>query len=334
MDPQFMHRCFVLASLGRGKVGNGALVGSVLVRDGTIIAEGHHEAFGKAHAERMLLEKFSGDILPTDTLYVNLEPCCHTGKTPPCTDIILERGVKRVVFGMLDPDTRVAGNGIELLRKNGVEVLGPCERALCEKMNRGFITVRTKNRPWITLKSARRSDGKIANDDGSPLKITSGEQDEWSHTFLRSQLDAIVIGIGTALADNPSLTPRFASDKPSILNTKIDQYQPYRVVFDAQLRMPAESKLLTDEWKEKTILICSSGIDEEKKHIFQSRGVKIFSVSTTNGFFVWEELWKALTSPSENFSGITSVLVEGGAKTWEVFKKNKMMDEEICLIGA
>ena len=171
------------------------LIGSVLVRDGKIIAEGFHAAYGTSHAERQLLENFKAEIKPTDILYVNLEPCCHTGKTPPCTDIILERGIKHIVIGMQDPDPRVAGKGIEILRKNKVQIEGPVLRAQCEWLNRGFISVRTKQRPWITVKSAHSSDGKIANDDGAPLAITDEAQNMWSHEHLRFTHDAILVGM-------------------------------------------------------------------------------------------------------------------------------------------
>jgi diaminohydroxyphosphoribosylaminopyrimidine deaminase/5-amino-6-(5-phosphoribosylamino)uracil reductase len=243
------------------------------------------------------------------------------------------RAVEKLLSGEHRSQTRkVFGYDGKSNKTSEKRNVGPCERALCERLNRGFISVRTKQRPWITLKGARTKDGRIANDDGSPLKITTRDQDTWSHTFLRAQLDAIAVGIGTVLHDNPSLTPRFASQKPGLLNTKVDQHQPYRIVFDAHLKIPLEAKLVTDEWKEKTIIITNNEASQKKEDL-QKRGVNVFSVPVSDGFFVWEELWKVLTTPTKNFHGLTSILVEGGTKTWEVFRKNKMMDEDIVLMG-
>ena len=246
-----MRRCLELADRGRGAVGNGALVGSVLLRRGAIVAEGFHAAWGRAHAERALLEAFSSDVEPEDVLVVNLEPCCHHGKTPPCIDILLQRGVRRVVVGMADPDPRVAGKGIALLRSAGVAVEGPVLPELCYRANRGFVSVRTTGRPWITLKRAQTPDGRVANPDGSPLKITSSAQDVWAHTRLRATHDAILIGVGTALCDDPSLNTRFAQ----LLPQENAPIQPWRIVLDRELRLPPTAKLATDAHRARTIVV-------------------------------------------------------------------------------
>ncbi len=329
----FIHRCLSLASLGRGRVGNGALVGSVIVRQGTIIAEGYHSEFGKYHAERELLEKFDQQIDPSDVLYVNLEPCCHQGKTPPCTDIILERGIRRVVYGMLDPDPRVQGTGIALLKAKGVECIPSSWRMLCEQMNRGFLTVRTKGRPWITLKSARTMNGDIAKKDGKPLKITSQQQDEWSHTHLRARSDTILVGVQTIIYDNPNLDIRYS--KGLSMNNIVDQIQPYRLVLDPHLRIPEESRVLTDDGRHRTIIAsCSqSGIDEHKRARIEATGVRMVSVDMREGMFDWSALWKVLVTPQSDFHGLTSILVEGGRRTWDLFKQAGMMDEEVVLMG-
>lgn len=318
-----MRRCLELAALGRRAVGNGALVGSVLVRDGHIIAEGYHHAFGKNHAERALLESFTGEIQPDDVLYVNLEPCCHTGKTPPCTDIILEHGIKHVVIGMRDPDTRVSGKGIALLRQNGVMVEGPVLRAECEWLNRGFVSVRTKNRPWITIKMAKTIDGRIANTDGSPLAITSEKQNIWSHTFLRSQHDAILVGVQTVINDNPTLDARL-SDRP--------EYHPWRIVLDPHGRMPHDAKVVTDDHASSTVII--TGIQNQNAlEVLRENGVHIFGVPMQDDLFVWEELWKTLLAAEGEFHGMTSILIEGGAKTWELLKAASLVDQEVVLVG-
>ncbi len=318
-----MHRCLELAALGRRAVGNGALVGSVLVRNGNIIAEGYHHAFGKNHAERALLESFTGEIQPDDVLYVNLEPCCHTGKTPPCTDIIIERSIKHVVIGMVDPDMRVSGEGIALLRQNGVTVEGPVLRAECEWFNRGFVSVRTKNRPWITAKMAKTGDGRIANADGSPLAITSPEQNIWSHTFLRARHDAILVGVQTVINDNPTLDARL-SNQPD--------YHPWRIVLDPHGRMPHDAKVVTDDHAASTILIVNpehqSAVD-----VLRKNGVHIFSVASDTEGFIWKDLWEALLASEGDFHGITTLLVEGGEKTWRMFHVAQMADIEVELTG-
>ncbi len=319
----FMHRCLELAARGRRSVGNGALVGSVLVRSGTIIAEGYHEVYGKSHAERRLLEDFQGKIQPTDVLFVNLEPCCHTGKTPPCTDILLERGIKHVIIGMQDPDPRVAGKGIEILRKNDVTIEGPILRAECEWLNRGFVTVRTQNRPWITLKSAHTADGRIADEDGSPLTITNDEQNKWSHTHLRSMHDAILVGVQTVINDNPILDARLSTSS---------NYQPWRIILDPHLRIPKNARVLSDEHAASTIVLTT----EEKISDAQSltkNGALVLPVKMSGDSFDWSELWKTLLTSNGTFNGLTSILIEGGERTWELFKQAKMVDTEVNLVG-
>ena len=137
----FINHCIELANRGRGRVGTNPMVGAVLVRDGQIISEAWHEEFGAEHAERLLIKIFDQDIQPDDALYVNLEPCSHSGKTPPCTDAIIEAGIKHVVFGMLDPNPAVNGRGVEILRNTGVDVIGPIDSVMCRRFNRGFVSL-------------------------------------------------------------------------------------------------------------------------------------------------------------------------------------------------
>lgn len=340
---QFLRRSLELADLGRGNVGNGALVGAVLVREEKIIAEGFHKGFGHAHAERDLLDHFPGEILSTDTLYVNLEPCCHQGKTPPCTDIILKRGIKNVVFGMEDPDPRVRAKGRQLLEKAGVAVLSPLLRAQCEWLNRGYISTRTKARPWITLKRAQMIDGRTEKADGSMLKITTGEQDIWSHQVLRARHDAILVGAGTVLSDDPLLTNRHQkmrhikvkralTDEENKLIKKNDQ-KPWKIILDAQFCCPTDRRVFTSS----TVLFVSEKALSSKsaeKALLLERGVDVRALPVgADGCFVWDALMKDLLTPRAGFDGITSVLVEGGTKTWSVFRDQKMVDEEVVLVG-
>lgn len=319
-----MHRCLALAERGRGKVGTNPLVGAVLVRGEEILAEGWHEAFGQCHAERALLEDFTGDIRPDDVLYVNLEPCCHHGKTPPCAEIIIGRGVKRVVYGMIDPNVRIAGKGMGCLWKDGVEVIGPVERARCEWLNRGFVSLQTKGRPWVTVRMATTLRGVIAKSDGSPLKITSELQNRWTHEWLRARHDAILVGVQTVITDDPQLTTRLASVLPS----------PLRIVLDPQFRIPENATIVNGEFANGTLVIIGSQADQGKRKLLGERGVTVCEVPLQGQAFDLQGLWKVLTTPRDGFSGITSVLVEGGARTWQFFREAGCVDEEVTLMGS
>lgn len=318
-DHVFMQRCLELADRGRGKTGINPLVGAVLVRDGSVLAEGWHEAFGADHAEAMLLKRSRVDA--HDVLYVNLEPCCHHGKTPPCTDAIIHAGIRNVVYGMEDPNPNVAGKGISTLRSSGINVRGPVLRAQCEWLNRGFVSVIRSGRPWVTLKKAVTSEGKIAHDDGSSLKITSESQDVWSHAYLRARHDAILVGVGTVNADDPQLTVR-------IMNKNIDQSlpQPIRLILDPNLHISRTSRILLHG----TVIVTAVRAPEE----ILKTGVRVFTVPLDGDHFAWDELWDVLITPTSDFYGITSVLVEGGSSTWESFKKSGMVDAEVVLVGA
>ncbi|OIO53903.1 riboflavin biosynthesis protein RibD [Candidatus Peregrinibacteria bacterium CG1_02_54_53] len=319
-----MHRCLKLAEQGQRKVGANPLVGAVLVRDGTIIAEAYHEGFGKRHAERAILEEYSGAIESTDILYVNLEPCCHTGKTPACTDIIRERGVKHVVFGMIDPDSKVKGKGIACLREAGIEITGPVERARCEWFNRGFVSLRTRKRPWVTLREARARNGAIARPDGSPMKITSRAQNRWVHEWLRGRHDAILVGVQTIVTDDPQLTVRFDLPLPS----------PLRVVLDPRLRIPLTARVISGDLAAGTLIVTGPKQDPSRTKTLHERGVRIAEVPLENGGFDLAALWSALMTPTDSFHGIASVLIEGGAETWRNFRSAGMIDAEVALEGA
>ena len=336
----FMHRCLELAERGRGKVGTNPLVGAVLVRKDRIVAEAFHEGFGKRHAERALLEDFRGAVEPSDVLYVNLEPCCHQGKTPACTDIIRERGVRQVVFGMIDPDPLVAGKGIACLQKAGIAVAGPIERARCEWLNRGFVSLRTKGRPWVTVRRALTRDGKIAKPDGSPLKITSEEQDRWTHEWLRARHDAILVGVGTIVSDDPLLNTRLRPSPLRSAETTDGQARfiqglpsPLRIVLDPHLRIPADACVINGECFSGTMIIAAADADKDKRRVLTEEGVRIAEVMLKDGCFDLPALWKVLTTPSGDFHGIASVLIEGGARTWEVFRKAGVVDQEVVLMG-
>ncbi len=318
---QFMQRCLALAAQGRGLVGNGAMVGAVLVRNGAVIAEGYHSGYGFAHAERDLLQKFDQQIDSSDVLYVNLEPCCHQGKTPPCTDMLISRGVRTVVVGMADPDMRMAGKGITQLREHGITVTGPVLPEQCARLNRGFVSLRTVGRPWITLKKAQRRDGTIEG------KITSHEQDVWSHTMLRGKHDAILVGAQTVRTDNPILNNRFDQNK------KVDQKIPYRIVLHKDCDLDIQSTIFTDTDRDRTIIVVSDDASRDQVFALENAGVRLLRVPCeADGQFVWTALFDALCTPRDAFTGITSILVEGGRRTWQSFMQAGMVDEEVIVV--
>ncbi len=340
MHHSFIHRCLTLATQGRGHTGVNPMVGAVLVRDGKIIAEALHDGFGGLHAEALLIKKCDQEIQQEDRLYINLEPCCHTDKkTPPCTKTIIDSGIKSVVIGMEDPNPAVAGKGITELRNYGIRVIVGIERARCEWFNRGFATLMTKGRPWITLKKAQTCSGAIAYDDGSKMKITSAAQDVWSHQYLRASHDAILVGVGTIVSDDPLLTCRI---DPSTLRQRsreklnIEHCQPLRIILDPHLRIPLSANVVSEEMAKRTMLVTKDTEDPSgKMQELRDRGVQVVSIPVDHaGMFDLQALFRVLTTPTKDFYGITSILVEGGRKTWEEFRKAAVVDCEVTLIGS
>src|SRR4051794_5088755 len=205
-DHDWMRRALDLAERGRGFVEPNPVVGAVVVRDGSLVGEGWHERYGEAHAEVNALSA-AGEAARGATLYVTLEPCCHHGKTPPCTDTVLRAGVRRVVAAMLDPFPRVAGGGFAVLLAAGVDVaVGVCE-AEARRLNAPYLTLLTHGRPHVHAKWAMTLDGKIATRTGQSQWISNEASRRRVHE-LRGRMDAVVVGIGTVLADDPMLTAR------------------------------------------------------------------------------------------------------------------------------
>lgn len=338
----FINHCIGLAEQGRGHTGINPMVGAVLVQKGRIIAEAWHEEFGGLHAEANLIKKLDQKIPHDAGLYLNLEPCCHTNKkTPPCTDLIIKSGIKRVIIGMLDPNPKVAGKGVLELRKNGIEVIGPFDRAGCEWFNRGFVSLMKKGRPWITLKRAQTPEGKIACDDGSMMKITNAAQDAWAHRSLRATHDAILVGVGTVISDDPQLTCRIENEE-----WRIENYQPLRIILDPQLRIPVTAKIVNGKLAKETMVVTKdsedsdlskglrAGNSEEKMLQLMKRGVRITRIPVDQrSSFDLKQFFRVITTPAGDFHGITSILVEGGQKTWEAFWKGNAVDAAVTLLG-
>ena len=210
-DEKYIKRTLKLANKGIGKVSPNPLVGCAIVKNGKIISEGYHEQFGDDHAEVVALKKADEDAKDA-TLYVNLEPCCHYGKTPPCTDAIIKAGIKKVVIGMIDPNPLVSSGGIKILKKHNIEVKAGIEDKACRHLNRAFIKHISTKLPYVTIKIAQSLDGRVATKTGHSKWITSKKARKETHR-LRSENDAILVGISTVLADNPQLTVRHTHGK-------------------------------------------------------------------------------------------------------------------------
>ena len=290
-DESLMNRALALASKARGRTSPNPLVGAVMVKDGRIIAEGYHRKPSTPHAEALALLD-AGEDARASTLYINLEPCCHTEKrTPPCTGAIIKAGIKRVVVAMEDPNPKVSGRGIQELEKAGIEtILGVLEEK-ARRLNESYIKYITTKKPFVTLKVAMTLDGKIATPEGQSKWITGREARCLVHR-LRSSTDAVLTAIGTVKADDPELTARIRGGR-----------DPLRVIIDPHLRTPLNAKVL--RVPPETIIVAREKESSDKVTNLERTGVKfIFFKDKLDLFWLMERLGEM---------EITSVLVEGGS---------------------
>jgi len=304
-----MRRALELAERGRGYVEPNPLVGAVVVRDGQLVGEGWHQRYGEAHAEVHALAA-AGEAAHGATLYVTLEPCCHHGKTPPCTDAVLRAGIRRVVAAMPDPFPAVAGKGAEQLRQAGVTVeFGVCE-AEARRLNAPYLKLLATGRPWVHAKWAMTLDGKIATRSGDSRWISNETSRRRVHE-LRGRMDAILAGIGTVLADNPQLTAR-----PPGLRT------PARVVLDSQGRIHNDAILVQTAHTTPTILACTERISEAKRTALRAHGCEMMILPDVSGRTSVEALLAELGRRR-----FTNVLVEGGSGVFGSFLESGSIDE-------
>lgn len=297
-----LRRALRLAARGRYRTSPNPCVGAVLVRDGAVVGEGWHRRVGGPHAEGEALAA-AGERARGTTLYSNLEPCCHHGRTPPCTDALLAAGVARVVASHSDPDPRVGGRGFARLREAGVEVeVGALAREAAA-LNLPFLTAKTLGRPAVTLKWAMSLDGKIATAAGESRWISSEAGRKWA-LELREEHDAILVGSGTALADDPLLTRRLGLAAGPIL----------RVVLDRRLRLPAAAKMLGEEGE---VLVFTESGDGKRRAELEERGARVERL---------ESVEPAPVLAALHARGVQSVLVEGGAEAHAAFVASGLWD--------
>lgn len=313
MDEFYMKRALSLAERGRGLTGPNPMVGAVLVKDEEIIGEGWHHGFGDDHAEVNCL-KNAKDSPAGATIYVNLEPCSHYGKTPPCVKTIMNAGIARVVIGTLDPNPRVAGRGVHILEQAGIEVVVGVLEEECSKLNRAFFSSILKRRPYITAKYATTIDGKIATSTGESQWIT-GEEARMDGHILRGQVDGIMVGTGTVLADDPKLSNRSG-----------EGVQPTRIILDR--RGIIESNANVYDGSQKTI-VYTSDMDKEKEEVLASRGVDVVRINSIDGKLPLQEVLADLYETK--FIG--HVLIEGGGRLHGSLIDEDLVDEFVLYLA-
>lgn len=295
LDDLYMRMALELARKGKGWTTPNPLVGAVILKGGRVIGQGYHQKYGQPHAEVNAIASAKEDVTGA-TLYVTLEPCSHFGKTPPCSDLLIDKNIKRVVVGTLDPNPLVAGKGIERLRSTGIEVVTGVLEEESQKLNEIFIKYIVTKKPFVIMKNAISLDGKIATVTGESQWI-SGESSRKQVHSLRHELAGIMVGIETIIKDDPQLTSR-------TLNSR----NPIRIVVDSQLRIPSTSKVLTQQDRAKTIVATTKRANKEKVETLKRMGIEVIVTKEKDGRVDLQELMRLLGD-----RGIDSILLEGGA---------------------
>ncbi|MGH2854994.1 MAG: bifunctional diaminohydroxyphosphoribosylaminopyrimidine deaminase/5-amino-6-(5-phosphoribosylamino)uracil reductase RibD [Solirubrobacteraceae bacterium] len=316
-DRVHLARAIELAGRGVGTVKPNPVVGAVIARDGEVLGEGWHERFGAAHAEVNAIEACGLADLAGATLYVSLEPCCHEGKTPPCTEAILQTGIARVVVGSDDPTEKAAGRGLGILRDEGVEVvLADGELATRARLlNQAFRKHARVGRPWVLFKSAMTLDGKVATRAGDSQWISGEASRELAHHW-RASVDAVIVGIGTALADDPQLTARPDGTPAGPAE------QPRRVVFDSLARLPSDSRLLAATAEIPLTVIVSRAAARADTDALEAAGAQVLLATGENEP---ARVRSALDQLGQ--LGVASALLEGGPHLAGAFLDAGEIDE-------
>ncbi len=301
-DKDYMLRAIELAKLGKGAVDPNPLVGAVIVKNGRIIGEGYHARYGDLHAERNAVKNLT-ESAEGATIYVTLEPCCHHGKQPPCTDALLENKIARVVIGSRDPNPLVSGKGATILRNAGVEVIEDFMREECDLLNPVFFHYITHKTPYVVLKYAMTADGKIATFTGESKWITSDASRDRVQE-MRYTYTGIMVGIGTVLADDPMLNVRIQNKR-----------SPVRIICDSSLRIPLDCNIAKTAHTYKTIAACAYADEDfkenkslsDKKAALEALGITVLSVPGQDKRVDLKLLMKKLGE-----AWINSILLEGG----------------------
>jgi diaminohydroxyphosphoribosylaminopyrimidine deaminase/5-amino-6-(5-phosphoribosylamino)uracil reductase len=311
-DDAHLMRAVELAERARGRTSPNPLVGAVVVKDGRVIGEGWHKAAGLPHAEREALAAASEDPAGA-TMYVSLEPCCHHGRTPPCTEAIAQAGIARVVVGSDDPSEHASGRGLGILRDEGirVDVAAGAPAHAARLLNQPFRKHAKTGRPHVLFKSAMTLDGKVATSTGDSQWISGEQSRALSHRW-RAEVDAVAVGIGTALADDPLLTARVEGV----------QRQPVRVVFDSEARLPASSQLVRTASEVPVFVVCSRAASRASSDALEAAGVELIVATGENE---GARVRSALTELGAR--GMQSLLLEGGPHLAGAFLDASEIDE-------
>jgi diaminohydroxyphosphoribosylaminopyrimidine deaminase/5-amino-6-(5-phosphoribosylamino)uracil reductase len=297
-DQQLMQMALDLAIKGEGFTSPNPLVGAVVAKDGQVVGRGYHQMVGGPHAEVNAIDA-AGSLADGATLYVTLEPCNHTGRTPPCTAKILEAGIERVVIAMMDPNRDVAGGGAEFLAQRGICVTaGVCEKQ-ARKLNEAYVKFVGTRRPFVIAKCAATLDGRLATRSGDSKWITGKSARQFVHR-LRHAVDGILVGINTVRADNPSLTTRLPDGQGK---------DPLRIILDTHLAISPQAKLLRQASAADTVLVVGPSITRDKKRPYEKAGARVIEAELKNGLIDMEALMDRLGA-----MGVTSLLIEGGSR--------------------
>lgn len=306
-----------LARRAQGLTSPNPLVGAVVVNNGRVVGEGHHHQAGAPHAEIEALQA-AGERAQGGTLYVTLEPCVHRGRTGPCVPAVLDARISRVVMALTDPNPRVTGLGIEALSRAGVTVAVGCLEAQARELNRPFFTYMREHRPLVTMKAGLTLDGKIATWDRTGRWITGSSARQEGHR-LRSLSDAIVVGIGTVLTDDPLLTVRLPHPWPR---------EPLRVVVDSQARTPPGARVITAATPERTLIAVTEHAPVERLRMLQATGASILSLATRDGRVDLTALLGQLAKRE-----VVSLLLEGGGELNAAFLEAGLVDRVAVFVA-
>ena len=302
---KYMEIALKIAEKGKGNVSPNPLVGCIIVKRGKIVGKGYHKQYGGEHAEINAI-KNAGKKVANATLYINLEPCSHWGKTPPCTEKIVEAGVREVIIGMYDPNPLV--EGFKELKFRGIKTkIGILEKE-AKKLNESYIKYMRSKRPFVILKVAMTMDGKIATKTGDSKYITGRDARRYVHQ-LRSEVDAIMIGINTVFKDNPKLTPRLAQGR-----------DPKKIVIDTELKMPLKCNLM--KHPSKLIIATTSKAPKKKINKFYQKGIDVIVLNAKKGLVDLKDLMKHLSKKE-----ISSVMIEGGSQLNSSAIKERIADK-------
>jgi diaminohydroxyphosphoribosylaminopyrimidine deaminase/5-amino-6-(5-phosphoribosylamino)uracil reductase len=297
-DQHFMQMALDLAIKGEGFTSPNPMVGAVVVNENQVVGSGYHRKVGGPHAEVYAIDA-AGDRAKGATLYVTLEPCNHTGRTPPCTRKIIEAGIRRVVIAELDPNRQVVGGGAEFLKQQGIQITSGIRQKQARKLNEAFVKYVRTGRPFVIAKCAATLDGRIATRTGDSRWVTGEKARRFVHR-LRHAVDGIMVGINTVRADNPSLTSRLP-DGPG--------QDPVRIILDTHLSISPDARLLHQTSAADTILVVGEALAPDKKKVFEKEGTRVIQSALKNGLIDLNALMNQLGAME-----ISSLLIEGGSR--------------------